>query len=73
MMYERSVSRVTQGELLATKLLAQVKIADSWIEMAQVRLRVMCTAWLVLPDNHYNLVPQDIAPVKAANATALPS
>jgi acyl-CoA dehydrogenase len=47
MMCERALSRSTQGELLATKQLVQSYIADSYLDIQQMRLLVMHTAWLI--------------------------
>lgn len=46
--------------------MVQEKIADSWIELEQFRLLVLCTAWLIDRHNDYKLVRKDIAAVKAA-------
>ena len=67
MMCERSISRETQGELLAKKQLVQEMIADSWIEMEQYRLLVLRTAWrLDQCGSDYSKVRADISAVKAA-------
>lgn len=47
MMCERALSRRTQGTLLADKTTVQVMLADSQIELEQLRLLVMKTAWLI--------------------------
>ncbi|WP_063041571.1 acyl-CoA dehydrogenase family protein [Nocardia pseudovaccinii] len=52
MMAERVLSRRTQGELLAEKQMVQQFIADSWIELAQFRLLVMQTAWIIDNEPH---------------------
>ncbi|MFF4025472.1 MULTISPECIES: acyl-CoA dehydrogenase family protein [Nocardia] len=52
MMAERVLSRRTQGELLADKQMVQQFIADSWIELAQFRLLVMQTAWIIDNEPH---------------------
>lgn len=44
---ERTLSRQTQGSLLADKQMVQEKIADSWLELEQFRLLVMRTAWRI--------------------------
>ncbi|WP_109526677.1 MULTISPECIES: acyl-CoA dehydrogenase family protein [Nocardia] len=67
MMAERVLSRRTQGELLADKQMVQQFIADSWIELAQFRLLVMRTAWII--DNEpYGAARTDIAMCKVAMA-----
>jgi acyl-CoA dehydrogenase len=65
MMCERSVSRETQGEMLAKKQLVQEMIADSWIELEQFRLFVLQTAWKIDRYHDYKRVRGDIAAVKA--------
>ena len=45
MMCERVLSRRTQGELLARKQMVQEKIADSFIQIEQLRLLVLYAAW----------------------------
>ena len=47
MMLERAVSRRAQGRLLADHQFVQGAIADSAIELAQYRLLVMQTAWII--------------------------
>jgi acyl-CoA dehydrogenase len=47
MMLERAVSRVTQGDILAHKQLVQADIAQCWIEIEQLQLLVLKTAWLL--------------------------
>lgn len=47
MMCERALSRVTQGEVLARKQMVQHEIAQSAIDIAQFRLLVLHTAWLI--------------------------
>jgi len=46
MMSERALSRTTKGSLLADKQMAQQAIADSYLEVQQLRLFVLRTAWL---------------------------
>jgi acyl-CoA dehydrogenase len=65
MMCERAISRFTQGEKLADKQLVQEMIADSWIEMEQLRLFVLQTAWKIDKYHDYKKVRADIAAVKA--------
>jgi acyl-CoA dehydrogenase len=50
MMATRAQSRVTKGETLSRKQLVQVDIGQCWIELEQLRLLVMKTAWMF--DNH---------------------
>jgi acyl-CoA dehydrogenase len=47
MMCERALSRRTQGERLADKQAVQTMLADSWIELQQLRLLVLHTAWTI--------------------------
>lgn len=63
---ERTLSRHTQGGLLADKQMVQEKIADSWLELEQFRLLVMRTAWRIDKYQDYQKVRKDIAAVKAA-------
>ena len=64
MMCERSLSRETQGEVLAQKQMVQERIADSWIEIEQFRLLVLRTAWRIDKFKDYRAVRKDIAAVK---------
>ncbi|MBT3427010.1 MAG: acyl-CoA dehydrogenase [Gammaproteobacteria bacterium] len=66
MMCERTLSRNTKGEVLASKQMVQEKIADSWIEMESFRLLVLRTAWRIDQYNDYMKVRKDIAAIKAA-------
>jgi acyl-CoA dehydrogenase len=66
MMCERALSRVTQGEVLARKQLVQEMIADSWVQIEQFRLLVLCTAWKIDKYRDYLRVRADISAVKAA-------
>jgi acyl-CoA dehydrogenase len=52
MMCERALSRRTQGQRLADKQAVQAFIADSAIELAQYRLLVMHTAWVIDTQPH---------------------
>ena len=52
MMVERAVSRRSQGKLLADHQFVQGFIADSAIEIAQFRLLVMQTAWIIDTQPH---------------------
>ncbi len=65
MMCERALSRVTQGESLASKQMVQEKIADSWMEIEQFRLLVLRTAWRIDKYKDYRKVRKDIAAIKA--------
>jgi acyl-CoA dehydrogenase len=47
MMCERVLSRETQGGLLAEKQMVQEAVSDAWIELVQLRLLVLYTAWLI--------------------------
>lgn len=63
---ERSLSRNTQGSVLADKQMIQEKIADSWLQLEQFRLLVLRTAWRIDKYQDYRRVRKDIAAVKAA-------
>jgi acyl-CoA dehydrogenase len=52
MMLERAVSRRAQGKLLADLQFVQGFIADSAIELAQFRLLVLHTAWIIDTQPH---------------------
>jgi acyl-CoA dehydrogenase len=70
MLCERSVSRVTRGEQLASKQTVQEVVADSWLELEQFRLLVLQTAWKA--DRFgYSQLRGDIAGVKAMTPTVL--
>ncbi|HVW41985.1 MAG TPA: acyl-CoA dehydrogenase family protein [Amycolatopsis sp.] len=47
MMCQRAATRHTQGSLLGEKQLVQAAIADSWMQINQLRLLVLHTAWLI--------------------------
>jgi acyl-CoA dehydrogenase len=47
MMCERVLSRQTQGTVLADKQLVQAAVAESWMQLTQLRLMVLHTAWLI--------------------------
>src|SRR5690606_33293875 len=47
MMCQRALSRQTQGTLLAEKQLVQADIAESWMQITQLRFMVLYTAWLI--------------------------
>jgi acyl-CoA dehydrogenase len=65
MMCERALSRHTQGEILGRKQLVQEMIAESWMELEQLRLFVLRTAWRIDKYNDYKRVRADISAVKA--------
>ena len=73
MMLERSVSRITKGNTLASRQMIQEMIADSWIEIEQYRLLVLRTAWRIDKYKDYGIVRKDIAAVKALMPTMLRS
>jgi acyl-CoA dehydrogenase len=52
MMVERAVSRRTQGKLLSQHQFVQGMVADSAIELAQFRLLVLHTAWVIDTQPH---------------------
>ncbi|KAA1394274.1 acyl-CoA dehydrogenase family protein [Aeromicrobium ginsengisoli] len=52
MMTERAVSRTTQGSTLAQKQSVQTMLAESWIELQQLRLLVLHTAWTIDTQPH---------------------
>jgi acyl-CoA dehydrogenase len=66
LMKRRAVSRTTKGERLADKQLVQEMIADSWLQIEQLRLLVLRTAWKIDKYNDYRKVRTDIAAVKIA-------
>ncbi|WP_375398849.1 acyl-CoA dehydrogenase family protein [uncultured Sphingomonas sp.] len=47
MMTERAVSRVTKGKPLAHHQLVQMDVAECWMEIEQLKLLVLRTAWLL--------------------------
>ncbi len=63
-MAERVLSRTTKGELMSEKQAIQMKIADSYIELQQLRLLVMYTAWQIDQYQDYYKVRKDIAAIK---------
>jgi acyl-CoA dehydrogenase len=71
MMCERVQSRFTQGEMLGRKQLVQEMIADAWMQIEQVRLFVMQTAWKIDKFNDYKAVRKDIAAAKILASRAL--
>src|SRR3954447_3561245 len=62
----RAVSRTVRGARLGDKQLVQEMIADSWIQVEQLRLLVLRTAWKIDKLNDYRAVRADIAAVKVA-------
>ncbi len=52
MMCERAVSRTTQGKLLADHQFVQGFIADTALQLAQFRLLVLQTAWIIDTQPH---------------------
>ena len=64
-MAERMLSRTTKGDLLADKQMMQEMVADSWIELEQLRLLVLQTAWKIDRYQDYAKVRRDISAVKA--------
>jgi acyl-CoA dehydrogenase len=65
LMCERALSRITQGEQLASKQMVQEKIADTWMDLQQFRLFVLQTAWKIDKYRDYKLVRKDISAIKA--------
>ena len=47
MMTERAVSRITKGKPLAAHQLVQMDVAECWMEIEQLKLLVLKTAWLL--------------------------
>jgi acyl-CoA dehydrogenase len=70
-MKRRAVSRTSKGERLADKQLVQEMIADSWLQIEQLRLFVLRTAWKIDKFNDYRKVRADISAVKIAMPKAL--
>jgi acyl-CoA dehydrogenase len=71
MMCERALSRQTKGGPLADKPQVQAMIADSYAELAQFRLLVMHTAWLIDEVKDYKRVRKDIAAIKVLTPKVL--
>jgi acyl-CoA dehydrogenase len=71
MMCERAVSRRTKGSALADKQLVQAYVADSWIELQQLRLQVLHTAWLIDQGHDYKSNQVPIAGIKVAMAKVM--
>lgn len=61
---ERVLSRYTQGSLLAEKQMIQEKISTVWMDIEQLRLFVMQTAWKIDKYNDYKKVRKDISAAK---------
>lgn len=70
MMCERALSRHTKGELLGKKQSVQNYIADSWIQIQQLRLLVLHTAWLIDQKSTAG-TRREIAAIKIASAEVL--
>lgn len=66
MMAERALSRVTKGEPLARKQIVQHYLADSYIELRQLRLLVLETAWRIDQGHDYKANQMSIAAIKVA-------
>lgn len=66
MMLERAVSRRSRGQRLGDFQLVQDMIAESWVQLEQFRLLVLCTAWKIDKHQDYRAVIKDIAGVKLA-------
>ena len=66
MMCERAVSRRTRHGTLGSMQMVQRDIAESWIQIEQLRLLVLRTAWLIDKHQDYRKVRKDIAAVKVA-------
>ncbi|MDO9486232.1 MAG: acyl-CoA dehydrogenase family protein [Actinomycetota bacterium] len=64
MMAERALSRSTKGTLLAEKESVQTMLADSYIDLQQLRLFVLYTAWQIDEYQDYYRVRKDIAAIK---------
>jgi acyl-CoA dehydrogenase len=73
MLCERAQSRFTQGEVLANKQLVQDMIAEAWMEIEQIRLFVLQTAWKIDKYNDYKKVRKDIAASKILASRTLVS
>jgi acyl-CoA dehydrogenase len=70
MMCERALSRRTQGEPLARKQMVQQYIADSFVQLEQLRLLVLYTAWHI-DKGHRSEARTYIAAVKVQSAEVL--
>lgn len=64
MMCERAQSRFTQNETLAQKQLVQEMIADCWMQIQQLRLFILQTAWKIDKYQDYKRVRKDISAAK---------
>lgn len=65
LMAERMLSRTTKGDLLADKQMMQDMVAESWLDIEQLRLLVLQTAWKIDRYQDYSKVRRDISAVKA--------
>ncbi|TAK69935.1 MAG: acyl-CoA dehydrogenase [Actinomycetota bacterium] len=65
-MAERALSRVTKGQQLANFEFVQGDLADSYLQVQQLRLLVMYTAWKIDKYEDYNLVRKEISAIKVA-------
>jgi acyl-CoA dehydrogenase len=64
MMCERAVSRTTRGGRLAERETVQGYIAESYAQLAQFRLFVLRTAWLIDRTGDYAQCRKDISAIK---------
>ncbi|WGL54053.1 acyl-CoA dehydrogenase family protein [Nocardioides sp. BP30] len=64
MMCERALSRVTRGRSLAERETVQSYIAESYAQLAQFRLFVLRTAWLIDKTQDYAQCRKDISAIK---------
>jgi acyl-CoA dehydrogenase len=71
MMCERSLSRTTQGGLLAEKQIVQSYVADSYIQLTQFRLFVLYVAWEIDKYQDYRKVRHQIAAIKVLTPQVL--
>jgi len=66
---ERVLSRRVKGELLADKQMVQAELAESFIQLKQLRLHVLYTAWLIDKTGSYTReIRKEIAAVKITAA-----
>ncbi|GAA2403778.1 acyl-CoA dehydrogenase family protein [Actinomadura vinacea] len=70
-MCERAVSRVTDGERLGRKQLVQDMVAEAWMEIEQLRLFVLHTAWKIDKYDDHRRVRRDISAVKVMASRVL--
>jgi acyl-CoA dehydrogenase len=64
MMCERALSRTTRGRSLAERETVQTFIAESYAQLAQFRLFVLRTAWLIDKTQDYAQCRKDISAIK---------